>query len=217
MTATGGTKRARDAIATSQKSLGLPVRANTKNGKQQQHEQNRRQKSASSAAALDAAIPKHSNRDRKRTKLTQLRENRRIHRAVAAMEEQLESFAKTARRRSSFTDAPDGTSTSFSASSSFFFDLGSSSNHRDESGRSISDKGDPNITSDENELAALARSLQLEESSSSRSTSSKAGKQSSQRHRRRGAISIAFVPSTILGKSRHGKPVSMRGISEAAK
>jgi hypothetical protein len=177
MTVMGGTKRARDAIATSQKSLRLPVAATDKKS---EHERRREERISKSPITTEVMIPKDSSRNRKRTKLSKLRDNRHIHRAVAAMEEQLASFEKTARQPDF-----DFTSTSFSASSSFFFDIGSSqrdeSSETDVSRKSTCKESD---ASEENELAALASSLRLEEFSSS---SGRKG-----RHRRRGAISIVM-------------------------
>ena len=166
MTTSGGTKRDRD------EGMRIPISSTDKKSDLQLNFEERRSKQASKK---DLAISKHSERGKKkRTKLTRLRENRHILRAVAAMEEQLAAFEQT-------QEQSDFTSTSFSASSSFFFDL--SSNRLDESGKSdVSKNTDSKCTpSEEYELTALARSLRLEESSLGR-----------RRHRRRGAISISM-------------------------
>jgi len=186
MTAATGTKRARDALASSQKSLTssskslrLPMVSNH-----------------SSHTTRGDEIPKHSNRTRKRTKLTQLRENRRIHRAVDAMADQLASFEKTTHR----SEHPEGTSTSFSACSSFFFEVGS------QEGSSGKEKPPhqhhESSPSEEYELTTLAQSLRLDESATSfhlgvgdeSSSHSNSGGGRTHRHRRRGAISVIVAP-----------------------
>ena len=150
MTASGGTKRGRD------EGLRIPVSSIDRNSDIQWKREERISKPISNK---DLRIAKHSERGRKkRTKLTRLRENRHIQRAVAAMEEQLAAFEQ-------IQEQPDFTSTSFSASSSFFFD--SNGTQRDDSSKSDVSKNAANICtqSEEFELAALARSLRLEESS----------------------------------------------------
>ncbi len=97
------------------------------------------------------------------------------------MEEQLASFEKSAQQ-------PDSTSTSFSASSSFFFSVGSNlpeESGKDDVSRSVSKECS---ASEDFELAALAKSLRLEESSCGGGSGRKP------RHRRRGAISIVMAP-----------------------
>lgn len=166
MTTKGGTKRGRD------EGLRIPVSSTDKKSDLQCKREERRSKPESNK---DLTISKHSERGKKkRTKLTRLRENRHIQRAVAAMEEQLAAFEQ-------IQEQSDFTSTSFSASSSFFFDV--NSNQRDESDKSdVSKNTDGKCTpSEEYELAALARSLRLEESSLGR-----------RKHRRRGAISVSI-------------------------
>jgi hypothetical protein len=162
MAAATGTKRTRDQ--RSKRSLKL---SKSSNHGETQHEDS-------------LAISKHSMRDRKRTKLKQLRENRRIHKAVAAIEVQLASFEESTQHNyRSFQ--PEASSTSFSGSSYSFFETTSS--QREESGKNFRDStGSKNIT-DECELAALARSLHLEESS--------LGGRS--QNRRRGGISVVMA------------------------
>lgn len=179
MTSLGGTKRGRDAIANSERSLlRLPVTPSTTDKKSDQEQRKREERIRISPSTIDLlSISKHSQRNRKkRIKLSRLRDNRQILMAAAAMEEQLASFEKV-------QNQPDFTSTSFSASSSFFFDT--SGSQRDESNKTDISKNNTNkcSASEEYELAALARSLRLDESSSS-SGSRKP------KHRRRGAISI---------------------------
>lgn len=175
---TGGTKRFRDVIVPCQNTIRSKVSAtNMAGGEQNQREVNL----SKSQSTTGAEIPKHSSRTRKRIKLSRLRENRHIHKAVAAMEEQLASFEKIAQN-------PDSTSTSFSASSSFFFSVGS--NSREDSGKDdISRSTNKDCSaSEEYELTALASSLRLEESSSSSTSSGR-----KPRPRRRGAISIVMA------------------------
>jgi hypothetical protein len=131
-------------------------------------------------------ILKHSqsNRNRKRIELLQHRENRRIHRVVAAIEEQLASYEQQNTtqhyHRSSFFQPDDSISTS---SSNDDDDLNNSTNNcNDESFSSVS-------VCDEQELVALSRSLQLEES-----PSSSGRKLLQQGHRRRGGISVVMTP-----------------------
>ncbi len=168
MTTSGGTKRVRD------EGLRIPVSSIERKSDIQCNREERISKPISNK---DLTISKHSERGRKkRTKLTRLRENRHILRAVAAMEEQLAAFEQ-------IQEQPDFTSTSFSAASSFF-DLNGT--QRDDSSKSDSSENAANICtqSEEFELTALAGSLRLEESS--------LGSCRRQKHRRRGAISIAM-------------------------
>jgi len=139
------------------------------------------------------AIPRHSQtRRHKRTKVTQLRENRRIHKAAAAMEEQLASFDQQTVRRA-FRFVPDIPSSSeFEVSDAVLVSESFSCN--DNSEDNIRNGNSNN--SDECELAALAQSLGLEDESSSSSSYGGGGhrRQRQGGHRRRGGISIVMAP-----------------------
>jgi len=181
MTSLGGTKRGRDAIANSERSLlRLPVTPSTTDKKSDQEQRKREERIRISPSTIDLlSISKHSQRNRKkRIKLSRLRDNRQILMAAAAMEEQLASFEKV-------QNQPDFTSTSFSASSSFF---DTSCSQQDESNKTDLSETNTNkcSASEEYELAALARrSLRLDELSPSSSSRKP-------KHRRRGAISIVI-------------------------
>jgi hypothetical protein len=142
-----------------------------------------------------------SNMSRKRIKPLRLHENRRIHKAAAAMEKQLASFEQQNKTHAHAHQHLYNRSSSFrpddSASSYFFFEVESTREQEDDD-----DDDDLNSTpncnnasfssvsvNDEETLVSLSRSLQLEESPPSSSR-----KLLQQGHRRRGGISVAMTP-----------------------
>ena len=108
------------------------------------------------------------SRHRKRTKLTSMRENRKIQKAAAAMQEQLNTFEQVQEPQRG-----ENSDSSFDASSSFFFEL---AREVSESSSSSDNYG----VSEDYELTAMTQSLRLAEGSVR------------QHRRRRGGISVVM-------------------------
>ena len=128
------------------------------------------------------------HRHKKRTKVKQLRENLRIHRAAAAMKIQLDSFEQQQKYNH---NTMDFSSSNFEeTSSSFSFSAVSASSHysRDNSSEHLQQQPElPRNGEYEQELTMLARSLDIQESR----TASHGRRRG---FRRRGAISIVVHP-----------------------
>lgn len=133
------------------------------------------------------------HRHRKRTKVTQLRENRRIHKAAAAIEEQLASFEQQQTYNPNTIDSScsnfEETSSSFSFSAVSASSCSQQGFHsRDNSSKHLQRQPElPRNDEYEQELTILARSLDIQESRTA-SHGRRRGR------RRRGGISVVVPP-----------------------
>ena len=130
------------------------------------------------------------HRHKKRTKVKQLRENLRIHRAAAAMKEQLDSFEQQQTYNPNTMDSSCSNFEETSSSFSFSAVSASSCSHysRDNSSKHLQRQPDlPRNGEYEQELTMLARSMDIQESRTA-SYGRRRGRQ------RRGGISIVVHP-----------------------